>query len=463
MTYEEWRVAAIREVYADTIHNFVNKDYRKGQPTVMLLPGGMGSELRRSDMRYEGQSEVPKRDEHHTIWMDWQISLGDAERLEIDDQGRDLEQHAVIADGPVKTDCWSPYNGAGEYFKKEGWNFVTFGYDWRRPLREAADNLRTFLAEFRDAVQERHGENPLPLTHLYAHSQGGLVLKLFLNGIADGQDWFGKAFTVATPFYGTSTHQDRYFRGVRWLNRPYKPATVVKVVGSLPGPYSLMFLPKAVFDRYGAAIGLDHYPVTEPGSGRAIDPYDPANLDRYLPAVKAAYLDDARQVYDEIAAPLPQGLETRFFNIGGSGEEMATSLSWKPLPEGYKAGDKNSPLQRDSKGQGDGTVPFWSAFHASAPDGWCKLEVGGHLSMAENRKVLKAVERLIEGDELGSMAFVEAVDAVPDEPYGGPQDIATAEEVNEFLKKRPQGLIGDVGSRAKDQRIWRRIMHDIMM
>ena len=463
MTYEEWRVAAVREIYANTIKDLVGKKYRKDRPTVVLLPGGMGSELRRSDMRYEGQSEMPKRDEYNTVWIDGGILGKDALKLKIDDQGRDVGQHAIVADGPLHLPLVrTPYNGTEKFFKKEGWNFITFGYDWRRPLREAADNLRTFLAAFRDAVKERHGENPLPQTHLYAHSQGGLVLKLFLNGITDDQGWFGKAFTVATPFYGTSTHQNRYFRGIDLLNEKHKPVTVVDIVGSLPGPYSLMFLPKPIFDRYGAAIGLDQYPLTEPGTGRTLDPYDPANLERYLPAVNAAFLEEARQVYDEIAAPLPQGLAMRFVNIRGSEKSTVTSLTWKPLPEGYEPGDE-SPLEEDRRGVGDGTVPSWSAWHAGTPgNNVYDPGVKEHEKLAENRKVLKIVERLIKGDEPGSLAVAEAVDATPDELYGGPEDLATLEEVEAFMSARRQGLIDDADPRANDPRIWRRIIREMM-
>lgn len=56
MTYEEWRVAAVTTIYKETIEELVRKEYKKGQPTILLLPGGMGSELRRSDRRYQGQS-----------------------------------------------------------------------------------------------------------------------------------------------------------------------------------------------------------------------------------------------------------------------------------------------------------------------------------------------------------------------------------------------------------------------
>jgi len=451
MTYDEWRVAAVKGVYTRTIEKLVD-DYRKDRPTIVLLPGGMGSRLLRSDERYEGRSEIPTP--RNPIWIDLGIVLGEALKLEIDDQGRDLGKHAIVADGPLAIPGFNSYDGVKNFCDDKRWNFVTFGYDWRRPVREAADNLGRFLADFKDAVQERHGENPLPQTHLYAHSQGGLVLKLFLNGITDGETWFDKAFGVATPFYGTSTQQQRYYVGNEILINcvGYDGPKVVKIVGSLPGPYSLMFLPKAVFDRYGAAIGLDHYPVTEPGGGRALDPYDPANLDRYLPSVQRQFLDEARRVYNEIAAPLPQGIETQFFNIGASGKKSTPiSLSWKPLPEGYKVGDA-SPVQAAREGAGDGTVPSWSAFHTGTPvENREELkDVDVHGGLAEHAKSLTILEKYVEGAKPGSRVVAEAVDAAPNERYSGPEDSATPEEVEAHMKQSLQRQIGADDLSAND-------------
>jgi hypothetical protein len=114
----------------------------------VLPPGGMGSELRRSDMPCEGQSEVPKRNDYDPVWIDSGIFplLGkDGLKLEIDDRGRDLGAHAIVADGPFAFLRFTPYNGVEKFCDDKRWNFVIFGYDWRRPLREAADNLRSFL------------------------------------------------------------------------------------------------------------------------------------------------------------------------------------------------------------------------------------------------------------------------------------------------------------------------------
>ncbi|MEM9439021.1 MAG: hypothetical protein AAGA73_01100 [Pseudomonadota bacterium] len=123
----------------------------------------------------------------------------------------------------------------------------------------------------------------------------------------------------------------------------------------------------------------------------------------------------------------------------------------------------DSPLQESSWGPGDGTVPSWSDWHAGTP--WNNVYDPGvkeHEKLAENRKVLRIVERLIKGDEPGSIAIAEAVDATPDELYGGPEDVATLEEVEAFMSASRQGLIDDADPRAHDPRIWRRIMREMM-
>jgi hypothetical protein len=45
--YQSWRTAALHHLYAGAIRDLVAR-YRRGRPTVVLLPGGMGSELDRS-------------------------------------------------------------------------------------------------------------------------------------------------------------------------------------------------------------------------------------------------------------------------------------------------------------------------------------------------------------------------------------------------------------------------------
>ena len=44
MNYPVWRRHAIHNVYGSTISEFVDR-YQRGRPTIVLLPGGMGSHL----------------------------------------------------------------------------------------------------------------------------------------------------------------------------------------------------------------------------------------------------------------------------------------------------------------------------------------------------------------------------------------------------------------------------------
>lgn len=88
MSYRLWRTLAIRAGYGKTVQEFVRR-YRRDRPTIVLLPGGMGSQLDRSRERYTGQSAPPQF--YKTAWADSGfIFKRDALNLEIDEQGRDL-------------------------------------------------------------------------------------------------------------------------------------------------------------------------------------------------------------------------------------------------------------------------------------------------------------------------------------------------------------------------------------
>ena len=86
MSYEDWRTRAIRNVSSMTIRDFLAR-YRRGRPTVVLLPGGMGSQLDRSLEAY-ARGEMPPTD-YDTIWADIGTLLArQALTLKIERNGR---------------------------------------------------------------------------------------------------------------------------------------------------------------------------------------------------------------------------------------------------------------------------------------------------------------------------------------------------------------------------------------
>src|SRR5439155_16184644 len=122
--------------------------------------------------------------------------------------------------------------------------------------------------------------------------------------------------TIATPFYGTSTQQERYFIGVSQLNPIYGATTAVRVVSSLPGPYTLMFLPKEIYDRDAQKLGLSRFPEYDPESNADIDPYDPSIMRRWRPGVRdhRRMLLQAKAELIEVAKPIDAAIEPVFFH-----------------------------------------------------------------------------------------------------------------------------------------------------
>ena len=76
--------------------------HRVGRPTIMLLPGGMGSQLDRSLEAYQRGQLLPT--DYDTVWIDFgTIFLGQARSLMIETNGRDRDSHAIVANGPLRS------------------------------------------------------------------------------------------------------------------------------------------------------------------------------------------------------------------------------------------------------------------------------------------------------------------------------------------------------------------------
>ena len=95
-SYCQYRRALITAFYSWQLDQFLN-GFDSNRPTVILLPGGMGSELDLNNVSYptspNGMSE--------TIWMDLEIFFGDALKLEIEQNLRDIHSFVV-----ARTNVW---------------------------------------------------------------------------------------------------------------------------------------------------------------------------------------------------------------------------------------------------------------------------------------------------------------------------------------------------------------------
>ena len=464
MSYETLRNHQIHDIHQRKIETFANA-YRVGKPTIVLLPGGMGSRLDRSKNPYKGDSIPPGP--YNQAWMNLDLIFGRAlENLAIEDDQHDLNDYFVIPNGPLEF-LVNAYDGTRKYFAETlGWNFVTFAYDWRRSIAEAASQLEDFLFALQARVKKTRDVDPLPTTTLLAHSQGGLVAKVFLHRVA-GDDGSGIAkvlqrlVTVATPFYGTATHHDRYYQGQAPLNTFYGKKRVAQISGTLPGPYILMYADANVLDsKTRKKLGLTDYPLTDSVTGSAVDPYDPANAHRHPPWVRKRYLEEAALIRETIAAPLPDPVARRVFHIR-SGLNAATGAAqvWRDIKGANYDPSTPSPITL-VPGAGDGTVPFWSARLAQTPASrvFDLAKASDHGALAEHLETLTVIRNLVEK---GKFPAAASLAAVPDESLGTPK--ASPAKVNKFIADVQSGAIAKNDPAATDPEVWRRLLEEMQI
>jgi Lecithin:cholesterol acyltransferase len=469
MSYEIARNHEIHDAHQRVIDIFA-RTYRSGKPTIVMLPGGMGSHLDRSTRPFVNDQSIPFP-MYDPVWMDVEMIFGrDLELLRMEANGHDVGEHMIIPTGPLQF-LVNAYDGTRRFFEDLGWNYIVFGYDWRRSLEEAASQLSEFLVNLRDRVKDLRDFDPLPTTTLLAHSQGGLVGKIFLQSVS-GDDgggigaWMKRFVTIGTPFYGTTSHQDRYYQGQSPLNIFYGKRRVAEIAGSLPGPYVLMFADQTALDAATQAkLGLAGYPITDSATGAPADPYDPANFGRYPPWVNPTYLEDSVLARETIVADLPGPVAKRVFHIrSGLNTKTASGLKWAPVVgASYDPASAVSPITAVA-GKGDGTVPFWSGRLAQIPDAqvYDLKQAADHGGLAEHAETLAVVRKLVETGTMPKPAAVTAaIAAMPAATLGTPK--ASQPKTSKWIADARLGKLKKGEPRANDPEVWRRILEEAQL
>jgi PGAP1-like protein len=449
MTYDEYRRALIDQYYDYQLESFIN-GFTPGKPNVILLPGGMGSQLERTSQPFPTSPNVI----NDVVWMDLGIVAGDALTLEIDNEGRDYKSHVTGAHGPFSFIGMTPYNELEDFARNEEWNYCVFGFDWRRSLAESAGNFQRFIENFDSGVKEKYGSSQEPIKALtvVCHSMGGLVCTDALRNPNFARLGFQAIVTIATPFYGTSTHQERYFRGVESLNdlNSYNRETVVRIIATLPGPYTLMLLPRVIYDRDGASLGLTRYPQYDHDNGTDADPYDSAMMDRWPRPVRdhTQFLVQARDELRRVAEPIDKVIAPAFHNVRSSLDNTtAVELKWKNI-NGDVIPAGSSPLT-GVPGPGDGTVPAWSAFHAHcrATNRHELASAKAHGELLEHPEVLTLIKSFVRAGKRRAVARRTRVPAVADRSKVA-RVMATWSEKAKHNQPPPSGLFEEAVQRA---------------
>ena len=464
MDYNDGRNLAVADAYK-SVRDTLLAGYKPGAPLVVLLPGGMGSQLDRSPTAFADDPIV--FDGWEVAWLSLDLLFRRSGlTLEIQPQGQDLQQFIIVPDGPVRFALIPAYDGVQAYFQDNGYNYCVFGYDWRRSIQEAAINLQAFLTDVQTSVQAKFGEDPLPQTTLLCHSQGGLVAKLFAHLPDTPATAIARIVTVATPFYGTAdTAPAFFFQGQDLLNILYGADKVAPVIASLPGPYVLMPMDYPTWQKRGQTLGVAPYPVLDENDKPA-DPYNIANMPKYPSWVSQDLVSDGLLVRSTMDLDLADALLAKFFHLRAQTTHTMGHFRWTPLPAGYVPGQTPPSYYVDGKAAdggmvaGDGTVPFYSAGLAqNLAKTFTIPTLQQHGDLAENTRFLTAVKTIIE---TGDLADVDALANLPDAAYNASErPKATAAAVHGMLSDVVAGRVAPADPRLSRPDLARGLLREL--
>lgn len=395
MSYERYRADLIGRYFDYQLELFVNR-YHPDKKSLILLPGGMGSQLERTGSPYPTSPNVIT----NVVWIGLGIAppFLDALKLEIDLRGKDKDSFVVAPHGPLSFIGLTPYERLEALAWEQDWNYCVFGFDWRRPIEESSAFFKKFILDFRQRIREKHNQDPMPDLTIVCHSMGGIVCTDALRDARVNSLPFNAVVTIATPFYGTATQQQAYFIGEPGvLNILYGADPVTRIVSSLPGPYVLFYLPKSIYDRDGERLGLTRYPEYDADNPNIeVDPYDQSSrvLRRWPRAVRdhRKYLVSASRTLENISSPIDGNVARRFFNVRSClDDQTAVELLWNNIDGDTIDPDRTPSPVTGVAGPGDGTVPYWSAFHAYCDNRHDLTQASVHGYLLQHDEVLQLI------------------------------------------------------------------------
>ena len=270
---------------------------------------------------------------------------------------------------------------------------ISFGYDWRQDILNTADVLAQKLNEL-------HAQGATEIS-LLAHSMGGLVARLMLEGGKfDAEPWFGKIRLLAmmgTPNLGAPLALARIFG--RDSAMGISGADFAKLASNraYPSGYQLIPAPGET-----AIWNLDSPDVAP------LDPYDPAiasdlRMDSQLVA-------RAKAVHDVLGAG-NRPSDVRYIYFAGAGHRTATRVNVRHQP-GVPV-DHTRSIVTLTQAAGDGTVPLYSALPVA---GQRQIVVNEHATVFKGVPFRKVFFRLMGGDA------GEPIEELPDgAPIEGPR------------------------------------------
>jgi len=381
MTYLEARDQAQLKELERAVSEFIRLRNQYASPekrkTVILFPGGCGSELKRSRAAYSGGAS-PDPTLFQTVWLNIYTLIGAALMLKMkrDATGHwvDADRHIVIAGGSVQAFGYTPYDSFADWCAQRGIDVFFYGYDWRRPIPEVSDFFaKKFLPSFCKRLRDEYKVDPLAQMTLIGHCLGGMLVNWILRKHPKALPEPNKAITVATPFYGYSGQIGRWFVGEPLLNHLGQDE-MVRVISSFPALYTVNLLEERIYLANACAFKDDAYPLAaypcvDSKTKKPADPYRPVEVPpnfRYPQAEITGFcrteLEAARQVAETLTGPLDKALSSRFYNIRGvrPKNRTRTPFTWDWITREFDPAKNVSPIHLGLRVPGDDTQPAWT-------------------------------------------------------------------------------------------------------
>jgi hypothetical protein len=416
VTYAQTRDSEQLRFLNGRISQFIQRYQSSNTPpqdrhTLILFPGGMGSQLLRAKTKFNPAGPVNQTFQYDKVWLTLKTFLGDALLLKMHVSAggelRDLQDRVIIADDSAELFGIMPYSFFTLWCEFKNIDWFIYGWDWRLSIDDVAGFfVGSFLPAFRGAAQAATGNDPLQNLVLVGHSEGGMVLDLVLRTNNPILSTLKKAISVATPFYGYGGQLHRYFEGEPYFNY-LDSIKVTKTIASFPGCYALLYMDLGTYLANQGALGAGPFPLTNYPSKDAVvvatnvDPYAPGPF-RYPTNLgfSKSYLNAGRLTYTSLAAGPVGANANAFYNISGVQTANATvgGITWAKLATAYTPGSTPSPIVDDPiPVPGDGVQPAWTTRLLTLPAShWTSITDNiDHVFMMEHPKIQVAIGQLI--------------------------------------------------------------------
>lgn len=230
----------------------------RARKPIVFIPGFMGSQLWQGDK---------------IVWPDLKLLFTHPEALMLPEDPpatiRGLVEEVVVVPGLFKLEQYSQFTG----FLKESLGYtahtdlIEFAYDWRKDLRQAAQQLKVQVEAFRQTLPD-----PTTKVILIAHSMGCLVTRYFID-VLGGDQMAERLILMGGPHLGTPKMILALLTGKGLLPLNLINDKIRDAIVTFPSAYQLLPIYPAVFDPNDQAVDIfaDSRWVQEPYRGYIAD------------------------------------------------------------------------------------------------------------------------------------------------------------------------------------------------